>query len=49
MLVLAKKYGQLGNRLILFAHMIACACEHNLKLVNIAFDDYAHLAVSPKS
>lgn len=43
MLVLAKKYGQLGNRLILFSHLIACAREHNLKLVNIAFDDYAHL------
>lgn len=43
MLVLAKKFGQLGNRLILYSHLIACAEENNLKLVNIAFDDYAEL------
>jgi hypothetical protein len=43
MLVLAQKYGHLGNRLVLFAHLIACAREHDLKLVNLAFYDYAHL------
>jgi hypothetical protein len=43
MLVIAKKCGQLGNRLCLFSHIIACARENNLQLVNIAFDDYAHL------
>jgi hypothetical protein len=41
MIVIAEKYGQLGNRLFLFAHFIACAIEHGIKLANPAFDEYA--------
>jgi hypothetical protein len=43
MLILAQRYGHLGNRLVLFSHLIACARENDLKLVNLAFSDYAHL------
>lgn len=43
MLIIANKPGQLGNRLIIFARMIAYACEHHLKVINPAFDEYAHL------
>ncbi|GET38742.1 alpha-1,2-fucosyltransferase [Microseira wollei] len=41
MLVIAAKSGQLGNRLLLFAHYIAFARENNLWLLNPAFDEYA--------
>lgn len=41
MIVIAEKYGQLGNRLFLFAHVVACALEHGLKVSNPAFDEYA--------
>lgn len=43
MLVLARKQGQLGNRLLLYSHLIACAREHDLKIVNVSFYDYANL------
>jgi hypothetical protein len=36
MIVIAEKYGQLGNRLFVFAHIIACALEHELKVANPA-------------
>lgn len=42
LLVVAEKYGRLGNRIVLFAHMIACARENNCKVLNPAFSDYAH-------
>lgn len=42
MIIIAAKTGQLGNRLMLFAHFIATAIEHDLKIVNLAFDEYAH-------
>jgi hypothetical protein len=29
MIVIAEKYGQLGNRLFVFAYFIACALEHD--------------------
>ncbi|TQD23846.1 alpha-1,2-fucosyltransferase [Methanolobus vulcani] len=41
MIVIAKKYGRLGNRLILFAHFIAFGIEHNVKIANPSFGDYA--------
>ncbi len=43
MIVVAEKYGQLGNRLFVFAHVIACALEHGLKVANPSFDEYADL------
>lgn len=41
MLVLSNKCGQLGNRLFAFAHLIAAAKEHNFRIVNLSFDEYA--------
>jgi hypothetical protein len=41
MIVIAEKYGQLGNRLFVFAHVLACALEHGVKVSNPAFDEYA--------
>ena len=41
MLVVAEKTGQLGNRLILFAHFIAFAIENNYTIVNPSFCEYA--------
>lgn len=41
MLIVAHKSGQLGNRLALFAHLIACAAEHDLVIANPSFDEYA--------
>ncbi|WP_028981233.1 alpha-1,2-fucosyltransferase [Sporocytophaga myxococcoides] len=40
MIIICNKPGQLGNRLIVFASFIAFAREHNLKLLNPAFDEY---------
>jgi len=41
MFVIANKTGQLGNRLFLFSHFIACAIENNFTVVNPTFDEYA--------
>ncbi len=41
MVVIANKSGKLGNRIIVFAHFIACALENNVKIMNPAFDEYA--------
>ena len=41
MLVIADKFGQLGNRLELFSHFIAFALEHNHTLSNPSFCEYA--------
>ena len=41
MVVITYGYGQLGNRLLLFAHFMANAIEHGYVLCNPAFDDYA--------
>ena len=41
MIVITGDYGQLGNRLIVFANMIAAAREHGLRVVNPAFHEYA--------
>ncbi len=43
MIIITQKYGQLGNRLILFSHLIAFAIAHQVPLVNLAFDEYADL------
>jgi len=34
------KTGQMGNRLFLFAHIVAYALQHNLSVSNLAFDEY---------
>lgn len=41
MIIIARKYGQLCNRLLLFANFIAFAEENNVTVANIAFDEYA--------
>ncbi|MBW4516497.1 MAG: alpha-1,2-fucosyltransferase [Timaviella obliquedivisa GSE-PSE-MK23-08B] len=41
MIVISSKFGQLANRLFLFAHFIAFAIEHNLTIINPAFEEYA--------
>jgi hypothetical protein len=44
--VIAQKANQLGNRLFLFAHLIACAAEHGVRLVNLGFAEYARYFVT---
>jgi hypothetical protein len=41
MIVVATKYGQLGNRLFVFAHFIGWGTEHGVAIANPAFDEYA--------
>ncbi len=41
MLIFFNKSGQLGNRLFAFAHLIAVARKHNLKVVNLSFGEYS--------
>lgn len=48
MIVIAEKYGQLGNRLFVFAHFIAAAAEHGLKVSNPSFDEYAEFFESTR-
>lgn len=43
MIVIARHYGQLGNRLLLYGHFIAAAAEYGVKLANPCFAEYAHL------
>ncbi len=43
MIVLTSKYGQLGNRLQLFAHFIAFSIENDRPVLNAAFGEYSHL------
>ena len=43
MIVIARSYGQLGNRLFLYAHMIAAAEHYGVPLANPCFSEYAHL------
>ncbi|XZN91924.1 MAG: hypothetical protein ACM65M_03345 [Microcoleus sp.] len=45
MLIISAKSGQLGNRLLLFANFIAVAIEHNLTVLNPAFEEYAEFFV----
>ena len=41
MIVIAREFGRLANRLLLFAHFIAAAVEHGLVVLNPAFRPYA--------
>lgn len=41
MLIISEKTGQLGNRLFLFAHIMAYAIEHKRTVVNPSFIEYA--------
>ncbi|BDI30356.1 hypothetical protein CCAX7_24070 [Capsulimonas corticalis] len=43
MIIISHKFGQLGNRLCLFAHFIAVGREHGIAVANLAFDEYADL------
>ena len=43
MIIITEKFGQLGNRLILFSHFVAFAIEHGFTVANLAFDEYAPL------
>ena len=43
MIVIARSYGQLGNRLFLYGHFIAAAAEYGVTLANPCFAEYAHL------
>jgi hypothetical protein len=40
-IVVTGEYGQLGNRLIVYANMLAAAREHGLRVTNPAFHPYA--------
>jgi hypothetical protein len=41
MVVIVRKSGQLGNRLLVFAHFIANAIEHGYRIANPSFHDFA--------
>ena len=41
MFIIARKGGQLGNRLILSAHFLAFAIERGVTVLNLALDEYA--------
>lgn len=43
MLIITRNYGQLGNRLLLSAHLIAAAREYGVTLANPSFAQYAAL------
>jgi len=49
MIVIINKPGQLGNRLFVFAHCIACAAEHGLRISNPSFDEYAPFFVGTRN
>ena len=42
-IVVARRYGQLGNRLFLYAHLIGAACEYRSTVYNPCFSEYAKL------
>lgn len=41
MIIISNKPGQLGNRLILFSHLIAFSKEHQIEISNPSFDEYS--------
>lgn len=49
MIVIARRYGQLGNRLFLYAHLIAAARHYGVELRNPSFAEYAKLFPSTRS
>ncbi len=48
MIIISSKPGQLGNRLIVFAHFIAFSLEHKIKIYNPSFDEYSVHFVNTK-
>ena len=42
-IMIARSYGQLGNRLFLYGHLLAAAKEYGVTLANPCFAEYAHL------
>lgn len=48
MIVIARRYGQLGNRLFLYAHLIAAARHYGVELRNPCFAEYANLFPSTR-
>ena len=40
LMIICKKYGQIGNRLHTFANCIALAREKNYKVLNLCFREY---------
>lgn len=49
MVVIADKAGRLGNRLLVFAHVIATSLEYGFEVANPAFDEYAPHFVGTRS
>lgn len=41
-LVICDSYGRIGNRLLLNAHVLACALENKVTCINPCLDEYAH-------
>jgi hypothetical protein len=48
MVIIGKKSGQLGNRLLVFAHFIANSIEFGYEIYNPSFYDYAHYFAGTK-
>lgn len=42
-LIIAKRTGQMGNRLQVYAHILAAAMEHGWRVINPSFGEYARL------
>lgn len=49
MIVIARRYGQLGNRLFLYAHLMAAARHYGVDLLNPCFAEYANLFPSTQN
>src|SRR4051812_12028146 len=49
MIIIASKPGQLGNRLIVFANLIAFSLENNIKILNPSFDEYCDSYINLKN
>ena len=41
MIVVVQSIGQIGNRLTQFSHLIAFACDHDVRIANLAFSRYS--------
>ncbi|WP_182868849.1 alpha-1,2-fucosyltransferase [Rhodopirellula sp. JC639] len=48
MMILSRRYGQLGNRLILYSNLIAAARHYRIELRNPSFAEYASLFPSTR-
>ncbi len=49
MIVIARNYGQLGNRLVLASNLIAAAREYNVSLLNPSFVQYAKYFIATEA